>query len=90
MNSPTEYAKSDDVATKDDFQVVRYQLITEIKKHEAHTLTTLVKKSGHRWKLVMEALYNGSNGLLRGYRKPSNHRNFRLFVEQVFKKETNR
>ena len=32
MNQPTEYAKSDDVATKDYFQVVRYQLTA--KKRE--------------------------------------------------------
>ena len=89
MNPPTEYAKSDDVATKDDFQVVRYQLIAEIKKYNVHILSTFVKKSGYQWKSVMEALYNDLTGMLRVYKKPCTHRNFRLFIEQVFKKVAN-
>ena len=86
MNVDLEYAKADDIATKPNFNVVRYQLINAIKTNKAHQLYTSNRDSGKSWDLVMNTMFNLSNGTLKGYKKMKNHRNFRIFVEKVFKK----
>ena len=48
MNSNLEYAKADDVATKPEFNIVRYQLINAIKLHKAHKLPTISRDSGKK------------------------------------------
>ena len=83
MNIDLEYAKADDVATKPDFNIVRFQLINAIKTHKAHQLPTITRDSGKSWNLVMEIMFNPSTGTLKGYKKTKTHRNFRVFVENV-------
>ena len=89
MQSSLDYAKAEDVATKSNFDVVRFQLCAAIKTNEAHRIHSITKKSGQRWSMVMEVMYHPTNGMLRTYKKPKNHRNFRVFVENVFKKVMN-
>ena len=60
MNIDLEYAKADDVATKPDFNIVRFQLINAIKTHKAHQLPTITRDSGKSWNLVMEIMVKKS------------------------------
>ena len=85
MTLTLDFAKSDEVATKADFEIVRHLLPNAILTKNAHQYPTTVKHSGKCWSLVMEIMYNPSSGTLQMYKKPKKFRNFRVFVEEVFK-----
>ena len=81
------YPKHCDFVTKDEFESAHDQLQKSIHKHKAHLLPSSQKASGKRMSLVFEDMWDRENGMLRGYRKVKDHRNFRYgFVEKVLKK----
>ena len=92
MSSDTQniiapFVKIADFASKPQFDVARLQLISELNQHKPHMLHTSVKDCGKRWTKVLEAIYSKNDGMLRGYRKFADHRNFRVgFIEKVLKK----
>ena len=86
MQSSLDYAKAEDVATKSNFDVVRFQLCAAIKTNEAHRIHSITKKSGQRWSMVMEVMYHPTNGMLRTYKKPKNHRNFEFLLRMSSRK----
>jgi len=81
------YVKPNDFASKDEFELARLQLASEIKNHNPHFLHSSVRACGNRWTRVLNAIFDDDNGMLRGYRKFKDHRNFRTcFIEKVFSK----
>ena len=67
------YAKPNDFASKDEFELARLQLASEIKNHNPHFLHSSVRACGNRWTRVLNAIFDDDNSMLRGYRKFKDH-----------------
>ena len=80
-----KYVKPLKFASEDEYEMARLQLVSLINKHKPHLLPTKDKASGRGWEIVASAMYDETDGMLRGHRELADYRNFRkCFVEKVF------
>ena len=85
-NPPTKFPSVNDFATSPSFEYHRIQLIELCNEVEPHLVHSSSKNCGHCWSIVLNSMYDKDNGQLRGYQKYNKQRNFRCFMEKVFKK----
>ena len=84
-NDKTTHPEWSEFTTKNSFELPRMQLLKLIEQFQPHLKPTLVKESGQRWSNVLDGLYDKKEGLLKGYRKFKDVRNFlTCLIEKVF------